>query len=113
MSFGYLGVSGAAQPVIQATSTVLSQSPYLAPDQAGDSYEWYLNGALYSTASTITPGQEGSYTLIIIQGACVSEESEPVVIVNDTGVTENNLDDDLSIYPNPAHDFFIISTSVN
>ncbi len=60
-----------------------------------------INGA---TGKTYTPGESGSYAVEITEGACVDTSS----CLATTGINEFSLNNNISIHPNPAHEFVLI-----
>jgi len=105
-------IYGGPKPVINVNGgTDLSQNTQLYPDYNGSDYEWYLNGVLYNTGTfALSPNHQGSYTVVVIQNGCRSEESDSIVItdVNGVGIKENTINNSISIYPNPVNDQLMI-----
>jgi hypothetical protein len=56
-----------------------------------------------------TPNDSGMYKVRVIQDGC-SGESE-CILLNPIGIKENNIENSISIYPNPSSEEFYISSS--
>lgn len=86
------------RPTITTTDAVLSSS--------GDSGNmWYLNGQPIEDANQkqLTAKADGTYTVRVQVDDCVSQSSDPVVLVI-TGDLENSKAVELNFYPNPVDD---------
>lgn len=105
-------VDGGPKPnILNVGGNDLSLNPQLYPDLNGSNCEWYLDGVLYYTdACSLIPTEAGSYTVIVIQNNCRSEESDPIVISNTVGIKVNIIADKFTIYPNPANDQLMINS---
>jgi hypothetical protein len=81
---------------------------------SGSSYQWIdctteepINGA---TSQTFTPTENGSYAVIVTNGAECSDTSDCVVIDN-IGIAENISNAEITVIPNPSSGIFtVIST---
>ena len=92
-----------------ATPTI-SQSGNVLTSSAATGNQWYLNGILIvgATAQNYTFTTNGSYTVIVTNGACTSAESAPTVIIN-VGIADYTSLHLLTISPNPNDGNFNIS----
>lgn len=76
-------------------------------------YQWYSvsTGAIAgATAQTYTPTQSGNYYCVISNGYCRSIASDTLNFIG-TGITQYELNQTISLYPNPAAHEVIISSS--
>lgn len=96
------------------TPTITQSNDTLYADTAGVSggYDWYLNGNVIATTlfpdNYIVVTQNGSYTVIAGNGACVSSASTPFVV---TTVGINKLSAlNVSLYPVPVGNVLTISS---
>jgi uncharacterized repeat protein (TIGR03803 family) len=94
-----------ARPTItprnQTMSTVLASS-------ADEGNQWFLNGNPVegATGKTLTVNQSGSYTVRTSEGNSTSEFS----VAHDVAVKNPGVEKDLvTVYPNPAADFVVVS----
>lgn len=71
--------------------------------QPGESVEWMLNGNLVGTTSTITMTQNGQYTAVITNQFGCDASTTGNFEMDTTGIVENNLSNQLVIYPNPSN----------
>jgi Metallo-peptidase family M12/Secretion system C-terminal sorting domain len=71
-----------------------------------NSYQWYLNGQMVSGAYGISyyPVQNGVYTMQVTDQWNCTGVSNGILIENFTGVANTNLNNQIIISPNPAHD---------
>ena len=100
-----------AQLGVSVEATFLeAQQPEIAPngDQLcalplGNSYIWYLNGAVIGTENTecITPEEAGAYTVYVNYGQDCEVISEPYIMMT---LTEGTNAAPWTLYPNPAED---------
>jgi len=80
----------------------------------GTTYEWDFGDGT-GTVSTVSPTHTytnaGQYItrLIAIEGVCRDTSYDTVTILNTTGINSNNLEDVVSIFPNPANRQVFIS----
>jgi hypothetical protein len=91
-----------AIPVITLVGSDLVSSPAYA-------YQWYLNGVMIqgATSQTLTPTTNGYYSVTVFNlSGCVS--SSVSYTYNLSSINENNDENLIKIYPNPAHDQFVI-----
>lgn len=90
-------ISNPPQPVISANGTALSTNIM------GIGFQWYLNGAPISnaTSSSYTVTQNGNYTVSVSSGSCTDTSS--VYNFNTIGINESDLNNSLTIFPNPAN----------
>jgi uncharacterized delta-60 repeat protein len=112
---------GAANPVISGEEMVcdFSDETYSVVDNSGSTFLWTITGG------TIIDGQgtymitvawegEGNGTLSIEEetvDGCTGSSDEFFVTIDDcTGIGENDRENTLTIYPNPATDFISISS---
>ncbi|MDH5475138.1 MAG: T9SS type A sorting domain-containing protein, partial [Cyclobacteriaceae bacterium] len=105
-NYSSLQVNGVDKPIISADFSNPS-SPYLYVSNVfGDTYEWFLNGSLYSNTYEIYADQAGSYTVIVSSQGCSSVASDAqVIIVTDV---EKDILSKVQAYPNPVADNLII-----
>jgi hypothetical protein len=84
----------ATPTITQAGSTLTSSS--------ATGNQWYLNGVLIvgATNQNYTFTANGTYTVVVTNGACTSATSAPVVIIN-VGIDAATNPYFLNIYPNP------------
>lgn len=71
--------------------------------QSGESVEWMLNGNVVGTSSTITMIENGQYTAIITNEFGCSASTSGNFEMDTTGLNENDLSNQLVIYPNPSN----------
>lgn len=84
-------------PVITQSGNDLSVSL-----QPGESVEWMLNGDVVGTTSTITMTENGQYTAVVTNEFGCSESVSGNFEMDTTGLNENDLSNQLLIYPNPS-----------
>jgi uncharacterized delta-60 repeat protein len=103
---GNLVINGVDKPVISAEFSNSGAPTLSVFNVSGDSYEWFLNGNSASSNTTHTVTEEGSYTVIVSSNGCVSEISDPFVVL----VTATNKDfgNEVRLFPNPAKDKLVI-----
>jgi len=84
----------ATPTITQAGSTLTSSS--------ATGNQWYLNGVLIAgaTGQNYTFTVNGTYTVVVTNGACTSATSSPVVIIN-VGIDQASNPYFLNIFPNP------------
>jgi len=70
--------------------------------QPGQSVEWMLNGNVVGTSSTITMTESGQYTAIVTNEFGCSSSTSGNFEQDTTGVEENEISNELVIYPNPS-----------
>lgn len=65
--------------------------------------QWYLNGDAIegATQAFFVPVEDGHYHVIVTQGDCSSEMSNMIVVIIN-GLSENDWNGQIRIYPNPA-----------
>jgi len=97
-----LSVNPSPSPTIVDNGSYLSTQNYSA-------YLWYYNGSPISGASGIdyTPTQGGSYYVEVINSSGCSGQSSPIQF---SGVGINEIDNNLSIFPNPTSGIINIVT---
>lgn len=65
------------------------------------SYEWFLNGELFSTAANLENLAAGTYMVSVIDGSgCTNTET--IIVDNIVGTFENNATEQIDLYPNPT-----------
>ena len=81
----------------------------LSCETAGTSYQWIScadNSIIPGeTASTLRPGVNGEYAVILTQGAC--SDTSDCYTLDYTGIADARYQD-YKVYPNPAHDYVSI-----
>lgn len=95
-----------AKPEI-TVNTSNPEAPVLTTTSA-EQYEWYKDGTLISSSSSITITEEGLYTVKILNNGCASELSEPLAMIV-TDVTETNPENGTLVYPNPTTSVLFVS----
>lgn len=93
-----------------ATPVVIIMNGYLATTVTAQNYQWYLNGSPMAgqTSSTITPVQNGWYSVWVGNGNCW-QSSQPVNIT-DVGLKEITASViEVKIGPNPAKDALFLT----
>jgi hypothetical protein len=92
------------------TPVVTNNAGVLTAPSGYSGYQWFLNNAPISgaTSSTFTPTTPGSYC-VMATGAngCAQNLSFPVVVTATTGIDENDLSENVILYPNPVSDFSV------
>ena len=86
----------------------------LTSSETGVSYQWYLNGSPISNSNspTITPTQDGNYTVEVIFANGCPEISAPYLVTLTS--IQNYLIRDFNVYPNPAtHQITIVGDQVD
>lgn len=94
-------------PTITQSGTTLTSS-------SSTGNQWYLNGIaiLGATNSTYTVTQNGNYSVMVTSSGITSASSNLITITSfATGIVQNNLNDNLSIYPNPSKGVFTLQSS--
>jgi len=88
----------------------ITPSGYTLQSSVGVTYKWYLNGTLIEgeTGQTITATQNGNYTVEITDENGCSNISAPYT-VSGLSIAETELENLVSVFPNPAKDNFTIS----
>ena len=97
-----LGVGTSAPKEVPATPTITFDGSVLHSD-ATTGNQWYKNGVLIVDAinQDFTPIEDDVYTVIVTNvDACASEVSNTIIVIT-TGI-ENNLNSDISVFPNPT-----------
>ncbi len=99
-----------AKPVISVDFTNPA-APVLTSGN-GSGNQWYFNDVALpgATAPTYTASESGSYTVISTADDCMSEESDPVMLVITSLFEESQ---QVSIYPNPATHFVTVRIGGN
>jgi hypothetical protein len=103
----YVDNAAPAIPVISNDGTVLTAT-------AATTYQWYCNGTLIAgaTSQTYTPTKNGKYVVRITDSnGCVYQYSSGVAFTSTTGISENELAQKLSFYPNPTTGIISIDNS--
>lgn len=70
--------------------------------QAGEIAQWYLNGNLIGSGSSITMTADGNYRVEITNSAGCSSSSNGSFVMDTSSLTQNELNAQLSVYPNPT-----------
>jgi hypothetical protein len=101
----YIAGTTPATPNITQNGTTLQAS-------GANTYQWYLNGAPISgaTSSSFTPTTSGSYQVAAVEtGGCRSDLSEAIVVtISTSGIVEMDKGT-LVLYPNPSNGMLTIS----
>lgn len=94
-------------------NTVSSNGVTLISNQAGATYQWLLcSSPNYfpisgETGQSFTPTVSGEYAVeIYAQGAC--PDTSECILISIVGIIENNLDNNLKVYPNPTEGIVLI-----
>ncbi|MCP4365055.1 MAG: T9SS type A sorting domain-containing protein, partial [Planctomycetes bacterium] len=92
-------------------SSVTSNGVELTATESGATYQWLdcpemtpIDGA---TEQSYTATANGDYAVVVTVGDC--SDTSACVNINTVGVSENNLINELSIYPNPTKDLFTVN----
>jgi hypothetical protein len=80
-----IGVNVEVIFIPSARPNIVVSGAEICPEPLGNSTQWYLNGAPYSTDDCITPSGPGSYTVFVDYGVGCQMISEPWLI---TGITD-------------------------
>ncbi len=101
-----------------------SNVPVLTANKASTNYQWIscnnANAAVVNAdQQSFEAAQSGSYALVISENNCsdtsfcyeIIVDGIPIPISIPSGITENNIDSDLNIYPNPFHSYTTIEFS--
>jgi hypothetical protein len=93
------------KPVITALANTLSSS-------AASGNQWYLNGTAIMGAnkSSLMPQVSGQYTVLVTQNNC-SALSDTLSFVAKEIAASSQLEDDVSIYPNPVIDKLVVANN--
>lgn len=104
-SIATLTVKVTATPTITLNGNTLTSS-------SSTGNQWFLNGTIISGATNqqYTATASGNYTVQTTQNGCVSVMSAAVNITI-TAVTDPQLDNEMVLFPNPAHDKLYIKNS--
>jgi PKD repeat protein len=91
------------------TPTVIVGSGVLSTTVIASTYQWYLNGSAIAgeTSSTITPTQDGFYSVWVANGSCQAS-SQPLQIIL-TSLKENSVLNSAVLWPNPVKDQLTVS----
>ncbi len=104
----YINNAAPAIPTISLIGSDLSSS-------VATTYQWYLNGVqiVGATNQTYTPAVSGIYLVRITDiNGCVYEYSKGYNFAVATGITENSLENNINIYPNPTNGIVNIDASI-
>lgn len=99
--------------LVNSLNNAVVQSPgTLTATQTGVTYQWMDCSSglplLGETGQSLVPSVNGSYAVILDDGNC--PDTSICYLVDDLGIVPIN-SNDLTIYPNPANDFVIITGS--
>ncbi len=95
-------ISGLEIPLIEEEGTI-------STSVEGINYQWYVcggNAIQGANESTFTPEESGEYSVFVITGACGGSSDCIEVIV--TGIEEQALNYDVSLFPNPNNGQFTV-----
>ncbi len=99
--------------VINVDTSVYSNQFTLIANASNALYQWIdcSNNQIISGANSqlFTPSNGGSYAVIVTQNGCV--DTSNCYTVNNVGISKNLHGNNVSIYPNPTKDIFLISYS--
>ena len=74
----------------------------------GFNYQWFLDGSLFSTEANLTDLDAGTYAVFVVDASdCVNSDTFVVDMV--TGVFENDLAENIKLFPNPTTGKFQLS----
>ncbi|WP_341900239.1 SBBP repeat-containing protein [Fluviicola taffensis] len=86
----------------------------LTSNQIGASYQWIdcdgMNQAIPgATAESYTPTSNGSYSVVVsFSNTCV--DTSDCIVINTLGLKEQDLENELEVYPNPSQGVFFIAS---
>ncbi|WP_417264920.1 S8 family serine peptidase [Brumimicrobium sp.] len=92
------------QPTISQVGNVLSTNL-----QTGETAQWFLNGALVGSGASITMTQDGNYEVVITNANGCSASANGNFVRDTTGLTQNELNKHLKVYPNPTENTVHVS----
>ncbi|MBA3663782.1 MAG: T9SS type A sorting domain-containing protein [Bacteroidetes bacterium] len=104
------GTSTLYVDVPPANPTVIMMPGYLATTVTATSYQWYLNGGPITgeTSSTITPMQDGYYSVWVANGNCANSSAALYITVS--GLKELvSVFAGVSVGPNPVKDQLLVT----
>jgi len=115
-------IYAAPTPEISGLALVCNdeQADYQTEDNAGHSYEWTVTGGDIIAGSgtyqiTVQWGDPGAGTVVVTETSTddceTTTEAYDVTIDDCTGLEENALDQQITVYPNPAKDYVNVSVS--
>ena len=89
-------ITDPALPVITASSTSLSTN------SIGNGFQWYMNGVIIpnATSASYNVTQNGNYTIAVTSSGCTTTSN--AYNFNSIGIDEVFLNNNVSVYPNPA-----------
>jgi len=95
-----------AMPSISQLGNVLTSTP-------ATTYQWYLNGAAISgaTSQDYTITQSGVYTVVIANTSGCEIESEPYTVIF-TDIANPSMEHNVVVYPNPYNDYTTIKMEI-
>ena len=99
-------ISKPVAPTISGLSGILSSSSVTGN-------QWLFNGIPINgaTAQTLTPLQNGNYSVIVTQNGCFSDTSN-VLVVNVTGINGLKVHNELEVYPIPTSQYVFVKNSL-
>jgi len=108
------GCSGSAQVTIivdQLAPPIITQNGSNLQSSTASTYQWYLNGNIITgaTSQIFSPLQNGNYTVTVTDvNGCTATSA--LFNVTWLGIIENDNDNFISIFPNPAAENITIET---
>ena len=91
--------------LIEVDTSVVRQVYSLTANASNASYQWIDCEAgvlIGETNANFTPQQNGSFRVEVTQNGCV--DTSDCITVNNVGIGEVSLSNNINIYPNPVHD---------
>ncbi len=102
---------------IDTSLTLNTEGTIITSNESGATYQWVdckNTSNLYAgeTSQSITPTENGAYKVMITKNGCSAVSSCQQFVMTVTGIDDNMVAmEEVSIYPNPANNFFSISVA--
>jgi len=91
-------------PVINRSGNVLSVSL-----QSGETAQWFFNGAIAGSGGSLSMAQDGNYKVVISNPNGCKASSNGNYVLQTSGLSQNELNEYLNLYPNPTENTVHIS----